>query len=188
MRVAQPGTVHPGQPEEEEKGARGAPFFYWLKLPRLLRRTRPGIFLFFSTAGDSFLFFHFQIVSEFGDQRLRAQFWPAISIGDSDCKLRCDGCQANILESLIAVLMPKQRWQATAGLVVGGARTVLFKDGSNHPMKSGTILSSSLWRFHAGGDPVVSMCAGCRRGYLPLHKKRRHSGVAENLRPTIRKH
>jgi hypothetical protein len=77
-----------------------------------LSKTKPGIFLFFSTAGDSFLFFHFQIVFEFGDQRLRAQFWPAISIGDPDCKLRCDGCQAKTLEPLVAARTSKQLWRA----------------------------------------------------------------------------
>jgi hypothetical protein len=33
---------------------------------------------------------------------------------------------------LIAVRTPEQLWQATEGLIVGGAQDILLKDGSNH--------------------------------------------------------
>jgi hypothetical protein len=52
-----------------------------------------------------------------------------------------------------------QLWPA-AGLVVGGARTVLFMDGSHHPIEVEHDSFFPPWRFHAGGDPVDSMCAG----------------------------
>jgi uncharacterized radical SAM superfamily protein len=58
--------------------------------------------------------------------------WPAVSITGRDCKLKCDHCQAKILEPMIAARTPEDLWRVVNDYVGRGARGMLLSGGSNH--------------------------------------------------------
>ena len=85
MRVAQPGTVLPGQPEE--KGAQWCLFFLLVKAGKAVERDKAGR-LCLRRSGHSFLFSHFQVVTEFGDQRLRVHRRPALPYDEAIARVK----------------------------------------------------------------------------------------------------
>jgi len=58
-------------------------------------------------------------------------FWPAVSITGSDCKLQCDHCKARILEPMRAARTPEALWRLVNELIGAGAAGMLLTGGSN---------------------------------------------------------
>jgi uncharacterized radical SAM superfamily protein len=57
--------------------------------------------------------------------------WPAVSITGGDCRLRCDHCQAKLLQTMVAARTPQMLWRAVKEQIAGGARGMLLTGGSN---------------------------------------------------------